>query len=116
MDKCRAALAVTNGEYHFDCPLDNFFFGFAEIKPDAFKEFVATGANDEAVAEWIASNAKQRERREIIACNNEMRGKRISEMPIELQEFLEGYIPEYFPQGRVVYVLFDVYGIEEGRI
>ena len=45
-----------------------------------------------------------------------MRGKRISEMPIELQEFLEGYILEYIPRGRVVYVWFDVYDIEEGRI
>ena len=116
LDKCRSVLAGTNGEYHFDCPLDNFFFGFAEISADAFKEFVATGANDEAVAEWIESNAKQRDRREIIAWNNEMRGKRLSEMPIELQEFLEGYIPEYIPQGRVVYVWFDVYDIEEGRI
>lgn len=77
---------------------------------------MATGAKDEAVAEWIESNAKQRDRREIIAWNNEMRGKRISEMPIELQEFLEGYIPEYIPQGRVVYVWLDVYDIEEGRI
>ena len=116
LDKCRAALAGTNGEYHFDCPLDNFFFGFAEISPNSFKEFVATGANDEAVADWIASNAKQREKREIIAWNNQMRGKRISEMPIELQEFLEGYIPDCIPQGRVVYVWFDVYDIEEGRI
>ena len=109
LDKCRSVLAGTNGEYHF-------FFGFAEISADAFKEFVATGANDEAVADWITSNAKQRDRREIIAWNNEMRGKRISEMPIELQEFLEGYIPKYIPQGRVVYVWFDVYDIEEGRI
>lgn len=116
LDKCRALLAGTNGEYHFDCPLDNFFFGFAEIRPDAFKEYVSTGADDEAVAVWIATNAKKRDRREIIAWNNEMRGKRISEMPIELQEFLEGYIPEYIPQGRVVYVWFDVYDIEEGRI
>ena len=37
-------------------------------------------------------------------------------MPIELQEFLEGYIPEVLPEGAVVHVWFDVYDIEEGRL
>ena len=116
LDKCRAKIAGTNGEYHFDCPLDNQFFGFVEIKPDAFEEFVATEADDDAVAQWIESNAKPRERREIIAWNNKMRSTRLCEMPIELQEFLEGYIPQHIPAGRIVYVWFDVYDIEEGRI
>ena len=116
LDKCRASIAGTLGEYHFDCPLDNFFFGFTGITPAAFRDFVATGADDEAVAAWIGENAAKRERREVIQWNNDMRGKRICEMPIELQEFLEGYIPEVIPAGRIVYVWFDVYDIEEERI
>ncbi|MFC7337131.1 DUF5069 domain-containing protein [Haloferula chungangensis] len=116
LDKCRAVLAGTNGEYHFDCPLDGFFLSFTGISADDFKAFVATGADDEAVAKWINENAKSRERRDIIKWNNEMRCKHISEMPIELQEFLEDYIPECIPAGKIVYVWFDVYDIEEGRI
>ena len=45
-----------------------------------------------------------------------MRDMRLSEMPDELQEFLEGYIPEVIPENRRVYCWFDVYDIEEGRI
>lgn len=116
LDKCRAVLAGTSGEYHFDCPLDNFFLNFAGITAEDFKAFVATGADDEAVGAWIEKNAKPRERREIIQWNNDMRGKRIGEMPIELQEFLEGYIPEFIPSNKIVYCWFDVYDIEEGRI
>ena len=116
LDKCRATLAGTNGEYHFDCPLDNFFFGFTGISGDAFKEFVATGADDDAVAAWIQEHSKVQDEKEIIQWNNDMRGKRVCEMPIELQQFLEGYIPEYIPEGKIVYVWFDVYDIEEGRI
>lgn len=116
LDKCRAMLAGTLGEYHFDCPLDNFFLSFTGISADDFREFVATGADDGAVAEWIGQKAKSRERREIIQWNNDMRYKRICEMPIELQEFLEGYIPEVIPAGRVVNYWFDVYDIEEDRI
>lgn len=116
LDKCRAVCAGTNGEYHFDCPLDNYFFGFTGIVGDAFKEFVATGADDAAVADWIGQNSKVSETREIVAWNNKMRATRVCDMPIELQEFLEGYIPQYIPANRIVYVWFDVYDIEEGRI
>ena len=116
LDKCRAVLAGTNGEYHFDCPLDQFSLSFAGLTAEAFKAFVATGADDEAVAVWINENATPREQREIIQWNNTMRDKRLSEMPIELQEFLEGYIPQYIPAGKIVRVWFDVYDIEEDRI
>lgn len=116
LDKCRATLAGTNGEYHFDCPLDNLFFDFTQIIAEDFRDFVATGADDDEVAAWIQANAKPRERREIIQWNNDLRGKRVCEMPIELQEFLENYIPETLPAGAVVHVWFDVYDIEEGRM
>lgn len=116
LDKCRAVAAGTNGEYHFDCPLDNQFLSFVGISADDFKKFVSVGASDEEVADWIEQHAKPRERREIIAWNNKMRCTRLCDMPIELQEFLEGYIPEVIPAGKIVYVWFDVYDIEEGRI
>ncbi|NNE93414.1 MAG: DUF5069 domain-containing protein [Verrucomicrobiales bacterium] len=116
LDKCRADIAGTLGEYHFDCPLDNLFFDFTGITADAFREFVATGADDEAVANWIQENSKVKDQQEIIQWNNDLRYKRISEMPIELQEFLEDYIPKYIPEDKIVYYWFDVYDIEEGRI
>ena len=115
LDKCRASIAGKLGEYKFDCPLDNFFFGFTEITADSFREFVSTGADDDSVAEWIETNARPRERREIIQWNNDMRTKRICDLPVELQEFLEGYIPQFLPSSRPVYVWFDVYDIEEER-
>ena len=55
LDKCRAALAGTLGDYKFDCPLDNFFFDFAGLSAESFREFVASGADDEAVAAWIGA-------------------------------------------------------------
>lgn len=116
LDKCRAVVAGSNGEYHYDCPLDNNFLGFTEITAEEFRSFVETGPNDDEVATWISQNAKERPSREIIQWNNDMRDKRISTMPIELQEFLEGYIPENIPAGKIVRVWFDVYDIEEGRI
>lgn len=116
LDKCRAELAGTAGEYHFNCPLDNFFFEFVGINSEEFKAFVATGATDAEVAAWIQLNGRVRERAEIVQWNNELRYKRISEMPVELQVFLEDYIPENLPRHRPVNYWFDVYDIEEGRM
>ncbi len=116
LDKCRAVLNDTAGEYHSGCPLDEVWLDFAGIKYKAFKKFVATGADDAAVSEWVSKKAKQKKRSEIIAWNNKMRDKQISKMPAKLQEFLEDYIPENLPKGKPAYVWFDVYDIEEKRI
>ena len=116
LDKCRAVLAGTAGEYHFNCPLDNQFLGFTGIDAEQFKTFVATGATDAEVAAWIVQHSKIKERPEIVAWNNKLRATRPCDMPIELQQFLEDYIPKVVPKNRPVYVWFDVYDLEEGRI
>ena len=118
LDKCRATLIGTNGEYHFDCPLDNIFFGFAGIVSEEFKAFVATGASDEEVAKWIEEKAKKRPRIEIIRWNNEWRYKRISEIPDGMQEFMEDYIPEFVPAHLRHHIdyFFDIYDAEEKRM
>lgn len=53
IDKCRASLEGKNGEYHFDCPLDNVLFTFKGIKGDVFKAYVAEGHSDEEIASWL---------------------------------------------------------------
>lgn len=58
LDKCRATLAGCAGEYQFGCPMDQHFFGETGINANDFKEFVATGATDEEVAEWISKHSK----------------------------------------------------------
>ena len=116
LDKVRAALTDQVGEYHIDCPVDNIWLGFTEIKFEDFKNFVATGASDVEVGEWVAKHAKQRSREEIIQWNNKQRDARLSEMPVKLQVYMEDYIPQFVPNNRPVYTFFDVYDLEEQRI
>jgi len=115
LDKCRATLAGTNGEYHFDCPLDRTFFDFAGVDSDAFRDFVGTGADDEEVGQWIKEHTSVKDATDVAIWNNKMRCTRPCDMSPELQLFLEGYIPE-FASARPVYVWFDVYDIEEKRL
>lgn len=116
VDKCRAVLAGTGGEYHSGCPVDAIFLDFAEIPYEKFREQVATGATDAEIGEWIQKTAKARPRIEVIRWNNDLRGKRLSELPDGVQEYLEDYIPRFIPRNRPVYVFFDVYDLEEQRI
>ena len=116
LDKCRATIAGTAGEYHFNCPLDRFLLDFTGIDAELFRSFVAAGAADDEVATWIMQHAAPRPRLEIIKWNNRMRETRLSDAPDPIQEFLEGYIPECLPKGRVVYRLLDVFDIEEKRL
>ena len=115
LDKCRALLAGTLGEYKFNCILDRKFLDFTGITAEAFKNYVATGATDAEVAEWIGRSSVQNSKLEIIRWNNQMREFRISQLPDENQEFLEDYIPRFVPKNRPVYVWFDVYDLEEER-
>ena len=116
LDKCRAAISGTLGAYHFDCTLDRYFLQFAGIDAESFRSFIETGADDNAVAAWIEGHATRRPRIEVIKWNNQMREKRLGDMPENVQEYLEGYIQKFLPAGRVVYRWFDVYDIEEKRI
>ena len=59
LDKCRATLAGKNGEYHYDCPTDKRLLTFFGIDAEKLKDFVATGANDEAVFDWILKESKK---------------------------------------------------------
>lgn len=116
LDKCRAFVNGSLGEYIYNCPLDKIFFEFSGIEGEAFKNFVATGATDDEVAAWITKHAKQRPRIDVIKWNNQMRDKRLSELPDEAQEFLEDYVPKFIPRNRPAYVWFDLYDLEEERI
>ncbi|GJL48996.1 DUF5069 domain-containing protein [Candidatus Nitrospira salsa] len=116
LDKCRAVLNHSQGEYKFNCPLDQRFFEFTGINAEEFKIFVESGASDDEVISWISQHATSRPRIEIIKWNNQLRGMRIGELPDDAQEFLEDYIPQHVPSNRPVYCWFDVYDLEEQRL
>jgi hypothetical protein len=116
IDKCRAVLNGTQGEYHYACPLDQRFLQFAEINPEELKAFVAAGPTDEEIARWVNEHSKKRSRAEIIQWNNRQRDLRLSELPAEVQEYMEDYIQKFVPKNRPVYHWFDVFDLEEERI
>jgi hypothetical protein len=57
LDKCRADIAGTLGEYKYNCPLDQNFLRFVGIDADALKAEVAMGGGDSEILAWIESRA-----------------------------------------------------------
>jgi len=53
IDKARATLNGTVGEYHFACPLDQMLFTYKGVQADDVKAVLASGASDEQVLAWF---------------------------------------------------------------
>jgi len=115
LDKARADLLGINGEYNFyPCGLGAYFWRFTGLDAMKFKEFVAAGASDEEVDKWVRENATQKDAKAVIKWNNEMIGLRICDLPEQVQEYFETYIPQFcHPESKVKF-FFDVYDVEEG--
>ncbi len=58
LDKARAVIANKGGEYHYNCPLDEAFFGFTGIDHAAMLAEIKTGKNDVEILAWVSTQTK----------------------------------------------------------
>jgi hypothetical protein len=72
IDKCRASLAGTLGQYHYDCPLDNDLFSFKGITSEQFTAAVQTSKDDEEMGIWLHANGALKTAEEIKTWSDEM--------------------------------------------
>ena len=89
VDKCRASLAGTPGEYHYDCPLDNLFFSFKGINGEQFKAAVQAAKNYEDVDVWLQANGTKKTPVEIKAWSDEMEAGSLMKNPEKRDYFME---------------------------
>lgn len=90
IDKGRATLNGTSGEYHFDCPLDNYLFGFKEVKGEDVKQLLAKGATDEEVVAWLDTHGASKTAAEITAFSDSVEAAR----PYDSEDKKEWFIGE----------------------
>ena len=58
LDKGRATITGQNGEYNYNCPLDQRFVKFAGINPAALKKQLAAGKGDGEILIWINQTSR----------------------------------------------------------
>lgn len=81
IDKGRAVLNGTNGEYHFDCPVDNMLFGFKGVKGDEVRQVLASGASDDEVLTWFNSHGTPKSDAEVEAWSAQVEASSLYDNP-----------------------------------
>jgi hypothetical protein len=74
IDKGRATLNGTVGEYHFACPLDQMLFTYKGVQADDVKAVLASGASDDEILSWFNQHGAAKNAAEIKAWSEGVEG------------------------------------------
>ena len=112
IDKCRAILAGTGGEFHYNCPLDQHFISFVGLDPEAFKAEVAKGSGDGELLAWIQENVKiKRAPYEIVAWTQYQENRIPTDS--ESRKFYDKWQSEIAPQRADIGTWFDLLDLDD---
>ena len=92
-DKGRAEIAGHGGEYHYDCPLDNYLFTFKGITGADVKKVIASGASDTEIASWLDKNGLSKSPEEVQAWSDGVEAARPFANP-DMKEWFVGVCAE----------------------
>jgi hypothetical protein len=95
LDKGRATLAGTNGEYHFNCPLDQRFLSFVGIHAKKLLAELKRGKGDGEILEWIQANAKYKRSPWEIEQWSDYMDRRGPDSDAETLEFFTDYVAKF---------------------
>lgn len=113
IDKCRAVLAGTQGEYLYPCPMDVRLLEFAGVTDARFREAVAANPTDDGVAQWFRTTATHHPPAELEAWN-EMMVTRGPSSP-EKQAYFNRLRDAVDPARTDLTAWADLQDLEEGR-
>ena len=90
IDKCRAVLAGTEGEYIYPCPMDERLLEFARLTSDQFTAAVKANDTDEGVLAWFQRNAQPHQPAELEGWNHQLlaRGPSSPESAAKFKKYL----------------------------
>ena len=89
IDKGRADLQGSVGEYHYACPLDQMLFDFKGVQADEVKKLLGSGTNDEQIVAWFGSHGTAKTTEEIKAWSDGVEGYRPYDDPEKKDWFAE---------------------------
>lgn len=114
IDKCRAVLAGTQGEYIYPCPMDERLMEFAGITSGQFTEAVKANQTDNGVVAWFQQAAKPHPSAELEEWNSGLllRGPSSPESMANFRKYRDAVDPS-----RTDLIAWaDLQDLEEGRV
>lgn len=113
INKCRAVLAGTEGEYIYPCPMDDRLMEFVGITADQFTAAVKGNPADDAVVKWFTQAAKAHPPAELDAWNQMMLSRGPSTP--KKQEYFNQLRNAVDPTRTDLTAWADLQDLEEGR-
>jgi len=113
LDKGRATLAGKNGEYHYNCPLDQHVIKFLGLDPDALLKELEAGKGDGEILEWIAANAKTPRSPWEIEAWSAYHEKRGPDSDAETFAFFSGYVAKFSTTREDIKTWFDALDVDD---
>jgi hypothetical protein len=113
LDKCRATLAGKNGEYNYDCPMDQHFLRFVGITGEKLKAEVATGKGDGEILAWIMANAQNKHTPWEIAQWTEFQERRGPDSDAETLSFFAGLLGRFSTTREDIHTWADLLDLDD---
>ena len=114
IDKCRAVLAGTEGEYIYPCPMDERLMEFVGITGDQFTAGVKANPADEGVVKWLEQTATPHEPAKLEEWNQKLLARGPSS-PESAAKF-KNYLDAIDPSRTDITAWSDLQDLEEGRV
>jgi len=114
IDKCRAVLAGTEGEYIYPCPMDERLLEFAGITSEQFTAAVKANSTDEGIAKWFERQTKPHAPDELEEWNQKLLARGPSS-PESAARFKK-YLAAIDPSRTDITAWSDLQDLEEGRV
>ncbi|NGZ96514.1 MAG: DUF5069 domain-containing protein [Nitrospira sp. WS110] len=114
IDKCRAVLAGTEGEYIYPCPMDDRLLEFAGITSEQFTAAVQAHSTDEGVITWLEKQATSHQPAELEEWNRKLLARGPSS-PESAARFKK-YLTAIDPSRTDITAWSDLQDLEEGRV
>lgn len=92
-DKGRAEIAGNGGDYHFDCPLDNYLFGFKGVTGADVKTLIEAGKTNDEIAAWLDANGESKTEEEKTAWSDSVEAARPYDNP-DMKDWFIGVCAE----------------------
>ena len=112
LDKARAEIGGKNGEYHYNCPMDQRLLSFVGIDAEALRKELAAGKGDGEILEWIEQNAGNKHTEAEIAAWSALAEQRVPS-DVESREYFHELHRKVAPKREDIATWLDLLDVDD---